>query len=468
VVRPFKGWASIETSAQNGSFFSELLDGLQFHYNESDNFNPPPSIQVDFFNRNLPKPSGDGKDYGVGVSLFDNKFTMRLNWYESNNKNAPSPGANTVITRTVRIDTSSMQRWAEYIVRIRSGQDPRTDNNFHNDTINPLTDAQQQQISDIMWGNFEVDGAPFGELGTFDWPQYDGTIAGTESNTSKGMEVQMIYNPKRNWNIKLTVGQQEATYSDAIGELQDWIDLRKPFWQSLTVSGLISPVDGVDLSQPVRRASNAGVPEGGNWLYLGNFWSGYGFTQDATFNDAPSNTTGGTGSPSATYASIVEPDFYSLTANQDTKVANLREWSASLLSNYSFQEGRLKGFAVGGSLRWQGEMTAAYYGELDPSRYSHPPGNPPPNLPVGIPRAVIVFPDLNRPIMADDELNMDLWLSYTRRIFNDKSRVKIQVNVRDVTESGGLTTVSYNMDGSPAQFRIKDPRQWFLTTTFDF
>jgi hypothetical protein len=40
--------------------------------------------------------------------------------------------------------------------------------------------------------------------------------------------------------------------------------------------------------------------------------------------------------------------------------------------------------------------------------------------------------------------------------------------VKDVTETGGLRALIYNADGSPAQYRIVDPRTFFVTSTFDF
>ena len=45
---------------------------------------------------------------------------------------------------------------------------------------------------------------------------------------------------------------------------------------------------------------------------------------------------------------------------------------------------------------------------------------------------------------------------------------KLQLNVRDVLENGGLEPIAVNPDGQKAAFRIKDPRQWFLSATFDF
>ena len=113
---------------------------------------------------------------------------------------------------------------------------------------------------------------------------------------------------------------------------------------------------------------------------------------------------------------------------------------------------------MGGSLRWQDKAVGGYFGETNPARYANPAAG----------EFAIVYPDLNRPIYLPDEMNVDLWLSYSRRILSDKVRMKIQLNVRDVMEDGGLQAVVYNQDGSPAQYRIKDPRTWFVTTTFDF
>jgi len=70
VVRLFKGWNSIEKRANEGSFTADLIRNLSFHYNESDNFNPPASIVTDFFNKVLPPGSGTGKDYGFGRRAF--------------------------------------------------------------------------------------------------------------------------------------------------------------------------------------------------------------------------------------------------------------------------------------------------------------------------------------------------------------------------------------------------------------
>jgi outer membrane receptor protein involved in Fe transport len=434
VARLLKGWKGIEQRANDGSFIADFARNLSVHYNESDNFNPPAGIQVDFFNRQLAPPSGKGKDYGFGVNLFDNKLVVRLNWYEASNENALSNGANTVVGRMQRIDTVAAKRWAEYVVRIRSGQNPavETQADFHNVILTP---TQEAAIRDLQWGNFEFK--------DYNWPNYgSATVNSTESNLSKGKELQMTYNPLRNWTIKWTVGQQQASYSKVGPEVAEWEAFRKPQWQALTAPDI----------------PNVITKQNGNQLFLANFWNGYGFTQGATFDDANSNSAGALNTPATTYTSIVEAIYLPVKALQNTTSSNLREWTTSVLSNYTFQKGRLKGFSVGGSWRWADKAIAGYQSLLDPSTYARPNAT----------TANIVFPDLTKPIYTPAEASVDLWASYTRKIFSDKVRLKIQLNVRDALEDGGLQAVVFNQDGSPAQYRIKDPRTWFVTTTFDF
>jgi hypothetical protein len=426
VVKPFLGWKPIDEAAERGKLWATLLRGSSFHYNQSSNFNAPPSVQYDFFGVPLGKPQGHGKDYGFGISMFKNKLVARLNWYEATDENSPAAIASTVTGRTVRIDNSSGLDWARKVVRVRNGQSP-SDPNFDNNTVFPLTDAMATEIQ-ALWG------LPFSN--TERWPAFGGP-QGTSTNISKGKELQLTYNPTRSWTMKLTVGQQFATYQKALGELSEWIAFRKPQWEKMEAADL----------QTIYTLNN------GNKMYLGKYWTGYGFS-----GDAGSNTTGQTGSPSATYASIVEPGLFQLISQQGAKSPNLREWSSSFLSSYNFTEGKLKGVGVGGSLRWQDKAVAGYYGETDPSRYAHPsPGE-----------SSIVYPDLNRPIYLPAETHIDMWVSYTRKVFSDKVRMKVQLNVRDVTEKGGLQAILFNPDGSPAQYRIKDPRTFFATTTFDF
>ena len=75
--------------------------------------------------------------------------------------------------------------------------------------------------------------------------------------------------------------------------------------------------------------------------------------------------------------------------------------------------------------------------------------------------------DANKPVFDRARFAVDLSASYGFRLFRDRVRAKVQLNVRDVLENGRLQKVAINPDGSTYAFRIIDPRQIILSTSFD-
>ena len=53
-------------------------------------------------------------------------------------------------------------------------------------------------------------------------------------------------------------------------------------------------------------------------------------------------------------------------------------------------------------------------------------------------------------------------------MFGKSVRAKFQLNALSLTEKGGLRPILFQADGKPAQYRIFDPRTFFVTSTFDF
>ena len=81
----------------------------------------------------------------------------------------------------------------------------------------------------------------------------------------------------------------------------------------------------------------------------------------------------------------------------------------------------------------------------------------------------VVASDLTKPIYYPAQLHADAWLSYSFKLpWAEKLRAKVQLNVTDLTSNGYLEPIQYNLDGTPATFRIKPPRQYALTTTVHF
>src|SRR6185436_9083578 len=141
-----------------GSVGSEFFRGLTLYYNKSDNFNPPPGAQTDYFRKRLPKPTGDGEDGGFGFNLFGNKLVARVNWYVTNNKDERTGAAGTLLTRAIYSDTTTGIPWASAVQRIRNGiAAGRTvaqivaEPNWNSEAVNPVGDAaNQQKIYDLI------------------------------------------------------------------------------------------------------------------------------------------------------------------------------------------------------------------------------------------------------------------------------------------------------------------------------
>ncbi|HND60780.1 MAG TPA: hypothetical protein PLB90_04815, partial [Opitutaceae bacterium] len=189
----------------------------------------------------------------------------------------------------------------------------------------------------------------------------------------------------------------------------------------------------------------------GTPMALQNFWTGYGFNSDVLLSNSTSSNPSWT-SPRGFYEAAVATEINVAKALQGKTVPNQRELQYSLITNYAFEDGRLRGVAVGGGWRWAQRAIAGFYG--DPTKKDSS-GN-------------IVAADLARPIYVPAEGHLDLWASYSRKVFNNKAVMKIQLNIRDALENGKLQPIAYNLDGSAFAYRIIDPRQWYASTSFDF
>jgi hypothetical protein len=424
VVRPFKNWNRIQARADEGSQFHQFLSTLGFTYNKSDNFNPPTSAQVDGFGTPLPKPTGEGEDWGFQFSLFDNKLFARVNWFEMTNDNERTNPGTSISRLTDNIDTSTFRAWARTIALINMGENPTA-----TDFGVGLTPAEEQAVQDaaaVIWQQ------------PYTYYTDIGSISATRSAVAEGMEVQLTYNPTRNWTMKFTAGKQETKYSNVMREFFAWHAERDPVWQAAKASTYLLP----QYQQFATYTTSGGRP-----VDLTNFWSSYGYVSHVRLDEPNGNFSVG-----RYYDNVVTPQVAIATDLEGQAAPGQRKYRWSFLSNYTFSEGRFKGFAVGGSARWEDEAIIGYYGR--------------PNTAAGT--TDLTLSDVSRPIYDDGNTYIDLWGSYSRRIFNDKVNMKIQLNVVNAFENGGLRIVGVNYDGSPNAYRIIDPRQIILSTTFDF
>jgi len=424
VFRPFRNWNSIDSRANNGSLWWQFVRDFGVSYNQSSNFNAPDAAQVDAFGKPLPKPTGEGKDYGVQFSLFDNKLFARVTWFDASNENErTNPG--TSISRLVsNVDTTLFRNWARTIALINMNRDPRLDGFDSN--LTPSDEDAVRAAAEKIWKQA--------------YTYYDdlpGTIYATRNAKAKGVEAQVTYNPTPNWTMKFTFGKQDTKYSGVLKEFDAWYAVRNPIWQAAKAA---------DYLLPQYQSLATYTTSGGREVNLTNFWTSYGFNSAVSANDQFGNTN------VQNYYNInVAPQYLLARDLEGQSAPGQRKYRWSYLTTYNFDEGKLKGWFVGGSQRWEDKAVIGYYGKAS-----------------GANGTQLDISDTTRPIFDEANWYTDFWFGYQRRIMDNKVRMKLQLNVDNVFEDGGLRAVAVNYDGSPYAFRILDPRRFVLTASFDF
>ncbi|MBE2214300.1 MAG: TonB-dependent receptor [Opitutaceae bacterium] len=129
----------------------------------------------------------------------------------------------------------------------------------------------------------------------------------------------------------------------------------------------------------------------------------------------------------------------------------VREWRFNAITNYRFDQGFLRGFNVGGALRWEDKPTLGY----------------------GIHQAEIAegqtlwISDVDQPLYGDSEEHVDLWIGYESKL-TDSIDWRLQLNARNVGEKTGLVPITMQPNGDVAQHRIQAGQSWDLTVKFMF
>ena len=365
---------------------------LNLFYNQSDSFTPA-GIAYDALLELLPNPKGKGKDYGVGISLLNDRLHLKINRYETNDQGARGGDLDTVVARAWTLDGRGSNGIADTATDFQTFAQVTVAQRFAKQGVTPTAAQSSAAVAQYMGLTQEF----LAGIQSFD----RGTTADV---TSRGYEFEAIYNPTRNWRLKFTAAQQVAIDSN-IGEgLQRYITARLPIW------------------------TTAKDENGVAW------WT---------------RSIGGGATPKQTYEGTILAPIKLATANNGKPRSQVREWRWNAVTNYDFTEGRLKHFSVGGALRWQDQGGIGFLAAApDPD---------------GVVREL----DANKPVYDKARLAVDLSASYRLRLFGDRVRAKFQLNVRNVQENGSLQAVGVNPDGRPFAYRIVDPRQFILSTTFD-
>ena len=376
---------------------------LSLFYNSSSNFTPLGG-RVDLYGNPKSSPSGETKEYGLNLSTFNDKFVVRINRFETSIQGA-SLTPNFVGAATVNAVIQRATVWA-----VEGNANPH---------LKAKRDADIELLFSPLPANFRQL-YNFSVAGTS--PQItafsrNGNLPGTSDTTdytATGVELDLVYNPTRNWRMLLNVAKQETIQSNSYPMLKEWFALMKPVWDQL-----------------------ANTP-------AGNYPTGYQLN-----TPLPATTQ--------TYGEFLDTNVWvpwaTALANEGVASAEQRKWRFNFVTNYTFRSGsifgdKLKGFGIGAGVRWQDKLGLGYPTTRNPDS--------------------TVNVDIKNPYYAPSELNVNAWVSYERKIWRGIGW-KAQINVNNLIGDNELIgTNVQSWSGQIATYRLPPERRWYLTNTFSF
>jgi hypothetical protein len=322
-------WTSNRGKTKTAGVVVKPLRWLNLHANASDSFQPAGSA-VGLFLNPLPDPTGEGKDYGFSLNLFDGKLIARFNKYETTQFDTRNGSNRTLAQRVRNLDFDSpngnqffnLSTRARQWVTSAAAAEGRT---LSADQINEEVARIAQLDSNYLTRTENRD-------------EQNSLVAETQDATAKGVEIELHYNPNSFWTTKLNMTKNESIDSSLAPGVSQWIAERLPVWQSI-----------ID-------------PE------IGRPW----------FTERYNNTN----SPSQYLQANVVSQLNIAKANEGKSRPQIRKYRANITTSYRLagiagDHPWLKRLTVGGALRWEDKGAIGYYGleqlpavitELDPNR----------------------------------------------------------------------------------------------------
>ena len=230
----------------------------------------------------------------------------------------------------------------------------------------------------------------------------------TADTQSKGMEFELTYNVTRNWRVFGTVTREQAEQSNIAPALTTFINQRVAYWQA---NGL--------WNGPVTTTKD---------------WCNCPETGQQVFNN-----------------DVLGPFVaYQSAAGQPSQ--QLHKWKASLVTNYTIDKGIAKGLGIGTGVRWFDKTIIG-----NPAIYTTENGVP-----------TVTGLDLAHPYTVPGQTSVEAWVTYSRKIFDDKYLLSFRLEADNLESGGGYMPVNANSDGTHQLFKIMPPRTYYFTTELKF
>lgn len=252
------------------------------------------------------------------------------------------------------------------------------------------------------WGNIQADVT--NRNNNYLWSFFDsGLITATdrdsrliegnaylENRSSEGWELEVVANPTENWRVVFNFSKTDVVKNEIMSEVASWADEATTYW--------------LDVAGPDYNFG------GGDWDTLSNQ---IGWMMDYINR---------------------ETSFNGLSARGE------RGYGSSVYTNYTFLEGGLKGFYLGGGGRYQDKNVIGTVND--------------------------------ETIYGNDLFILDLSAGYefTSDFFGKPVDVKLQLNVSNLLDEDDyqVYTVAWWDETRPERIGLQEPRKVIFTTTFSF
>ena len=385
---------------------------LSAHWSISDNFNPV-SIRHNVFGEQIGSPVGETEEVGITIGLFDERLSVRLNWFETAEADSNVPFVNRIIHQKlgdeyVNFWTAARRGWREMEVSDEESFplaleyfkrfEPDTTANINWTSYDEAIDALRLIMHPRAREN--VGGTPR-EDGTLIYNVLPG-VTGLQDRAAEGFEIEVVGQITENWSVSFNLQKIETITTNVLPLAQEYVAHSVPYLRDTGIwGGGLNP-----------------QPEGG---------------------------------PAQTIGNIVQLNFlnqyFAQLARDGQVVGEQAKYAWNLNTRYRFSgDTKLKGWTVGGGLRYR-DATAIGYDYI----FSDDAGT--------------TVPDLTKPIKGNATTYGNAFARYTKQL---KRGVVLSVQLTLHNPLGSSNPIPWlaNPDGTISKFRNAPTRETYLSTTF--
>jgi catecholate siderophore receptor len=362
----------------------------------------------------LPTETGETKEYGVRLSTFHGRLDFKVTHYVNISDKTSAGNLNGAIGQLAFVVPSVIQ----HNINGENASNPTGIAQFES----WVAGTYGQTFVNAFHANLVPNNDPAFPAATYgkyaSGNDDRGQITAVSAVESTGWEYELTFNPLRNWRLSANMSSTQAVRTKIAPELYDFIFNPN--------GGLLSLVQNAD-GTPTAAGRLIGTPTTG---------TGAGALQ--TF----------------VVGNILNNGVITTFAQEGTKSDELSKWRGSITTSYSFTDeffgGRLKGWAIGGSVRASDNPLLGYAGKTIVSSGTS-----------------LAVSDLTRPIFGAKEIIYDGMISYGRRLGRN-IQWKAQLNIRNIGVGNSLKPLYAWPDGTVVYWAIRDPQRLTLTNSFSF